>query len=59
MLPAGTVVTSTTIAAYTGPQVTYAVGAARTVILIDQPLVSTPGLRVITVNDFDPPGTVD
>jgi hypothetical protein len=59
MLPAGTVVTSTTIATYTGPQVTYAVGAARTVILIDQQFVSTPGLRVITANDFDPPGTVD
>ena len=59
MLPAGTVATSTTIAAYTGPQVTYSPGAARTIILIDPPLVATPGLKVITANDYDPPGTVD
>jgi hypothetical protein len=59
LLPAGTIPTSTTIATYTGPQVTYAVGAARTIILIDQPLVTTPGLKVISANDFDPPGTVD
>jgi hypothetical protein len=54
MLAAGLVPSSTTIATYTGPQVTYSVGAARTVILIDQPLVATPGLQVITANDFDP-----
>jgi hypothetical protein len=59
LLPAGTIPASTTIATYTGPQVTYAVGAARTIILIDQPLVTTPGLKVITASDFDPPGTVD
>jgi hypothetical protein len=57
MLPAGTAPTSTTIATYTGPQITYSVGAARTVILIDQPLLAPPGLQVITANDFDPPGS--
>jgi hypothetical protein len=59
IVPTGTAPTTATIAAYTGPQVTYSVGAARTIILIDPPLVTTPGLRVITANDFDPPGTVD
>ena len=59
MLPAGTVPSSTTIATYTGPQVAYSVGVARTIILIDPPLVTTPGIKVITANDFDPPGTVD
>jgi hypothetical protein len=59
MLPAGTTPTSTTLAAYTGPQVTYSAGAARTIILIDPPQVTTPGIRVITANDFDPPGTID
>ena len=59
ILPAGTLTSSTTIAPYTGPQVTYAAGAARTIILIDPPLVATPGIRVITANDFDPPGTAD
>jgi len=58
MLPAGTV-PGTTIATYTGPQVTYSVGAARTIILIDPPLVTAPGIKVITANDFDPPGTID
>jgi hypothetical protein len=59
MLPAATVPPSSTSAIYTGPQVTYAVGAARTIILIDPPLVTTQGLKVITANDFDPPGTID
>jgi Domain of unknown function (DUF4397) len=59
IVPAGTAPAAASIAVYTGPQVSYSVGAARTIILIDPPLVTTPGLRVITANDFDPPGTVD
>jgi hypothetical protein len=59
VLPAGTVSSSTTLATYAGPQVTYPPGAARTVILIDSPLVTNPGIRAITANDFDPPGTID
>jgi Domain of unknown function (DUF4397) len=54
MLPTGTVPVGNTAAAYTGPQVTYSVGSARTIILIDQPLATTPGLQVITASDFDP-----
>lgn len=56
MLPAGTVPISTTIATYSGPQVTYISGSAHTVILIDQQLGSSPGLQVITAEDFTPPG---
>jgi hypothetical protein len=59
MLPAGTVAAGTSNATYTGPQVTYSAGAARTIILIDPPLVTAPGVKVIIANDFDPPGTVD
>jgi hypothetical protein len=59
MLPAGSSPSGTTIAAYTGPQMTYSIGAARTIILIDQPLVTTPGLRVITAEDFDPSGATN
>jgi Domain of unknown function (DUF4397) len=55
MVPTGTVPTSDTIATYTGPQVTYSAGAARTIILIDQQLITTPGLQVITADDFDSP----
>jgi Domain of unknown function (DUF4397) len=48
--------------AYTGSQVSYPGGAARTVVLIDnfapappqQPAASTPSLQLITANDYDP-----
>ena len=59
MVPAGTIPVSSTVATYTGPQVTYSVGSARTIILIDQPLVPTSGLQVITAADFDPSGPTD
>jgi Domain of unknown function (DUF4397) len=59
MLPTATVPASSTVATYAGPQVTYSVGSARTIILIDQPLVTTPGLQVITAEDFDPPGSAN
>jgi hypothetical protein len=59
MLPAANVAAGTTIATYTGPQVTYSAGAARTIILIDPPLATSSGIKVITANDFDPPGTID
>ena len=55
MVPTGTVPTSETIATYTGTQVTYSSGAARTIILIDQQLITTPGLQVITADDYDSP----
>lgn len=55
MVPTGTVPISTTVATYSGAQVTYSGGAARTLILIDQQLVTTPGLQVITANDYDSP----
>jgi hypothetical protein len=55
MLPAGTVPTSANAAIYTGAQFNYPVGAARTIILIDQQLVAAPGLQVITADDFDSP----
>ncbi|WP_263367592.1 DUF4397 domain-containing protein [Edaphobacter bradus] len=52
MVPNGTVPTSTTIATYTGAQVTYTQGSATTIILIDQQLVTTPGLQVLSATDF-------
>ena len=55
MVPAGTVPISTTVATYTGPQVVYTGGSATTIVLIDQQLVSTPGLQVITAPDYTPP----
>ena len=55
MVPTGTVPTSETVATYTGAQVTYTGGSARTIILIDQQLITTSGLQVITADDFDSP----
>ena len=55
MVPTGTIPTSTTVATYTGPQVTYTTGSASTIILIDQQLLTTPGLQVITAPDFVSP----
>jgi hypothetical protein len=50
--PAGVNLLGPTIGAYTGPQVTYSAGSARSMILIDQQLTS--GLQVITADDFEP-----
>jgi hypothetical protein len=55
LVPTGTVPTSSTIATYTGAQITYTGGSATTVILIDQQLVTTPGLQVIMATDFISP----
>ena len=55
MVPAGTIPTSKTVPTYTGPQVTYPAGSARTIVLIDQQHLTTPGLQVITADDFDSP----
>jgi Domain of unknown function (DUF4397) len=55
VVPAGTVPTSTTVATYTGAQVTYTQGSATTIILIDQQLVTTPGLQVLSAPDYVSP----
>ncbi len=55
LVPTGTVPTSTTVATYTGAQTTYSAGSASTVILIDQQLVTTPGVQVITTQDYTSP----
>jgi hypothetical protein len=53
VLPAGTVPTSATSPVYTGSQISYPGGSARTILLIDQQPASTPGLQVITADDYD------
>jgi len=56
ILPAGTVPIATTVTLYTGPLVTYAAGSVRTTILLDVQNVTTPGVNVLTLADYDPPG---
>lgn len=55
MVPTGTVPASDTISTYTGAQVTYTGGSAATIIMIDQQIVTTPGLQVITAADYTSP----
>jgi hypothetical protein len=55
-LPAGTIPTATTTTSYTGASVSYSGGAARTFVLIDQQLITTPGIQVVTGDDYDSPG---
>lgn len=55
VLPAGAAPTGTAVASYAGAQVAYPSMAARTLIFIDQPLPSIPGLQVITADDYDSP----
>ena len=57
VVPSGTVPTSTTVATYTGAQVTYAGGSATTYVLVNQQLITTPGVRVISVTDYTSPTT--
>jgi hypothetical protein len=58
LVPTGTVPTTATVATYSGAQVTYPTGSARTIILIDQQLVTTPGLQVLTAVDYDSPTAI-
>jgi len=53
IVPTGTVPIATTLTLYTGSQITYASGAVRTVILVDQQITTTPGLQVIIAKDVD------
>ncbi len=56
-VPAGTVPTTATGTSYTGPSVTYGAGSAKSLVLIDQQLVTTPGLQVIVANDYESAGS--
>lgn len=55
IVPTGTIPTSSTVATYTGAQIAYTGGSVTTVVLIDQQLVTTPGLQVITAQDYISP----
>jgi len=54
-LPTGTIPTATSTTLYTGPSVTYSSGAARTFFLVDQQLITTPGVQVVIGDDYDSP----
>ncbi len=59
LVPTGTVLSSTTIATYTGTLKAYTSGSAHTIIILDPPnTVNTPGAQVIISDDYEPPGSV-
>ena len=53
IVPNGTVPTTTTVPVYTGASVSYPAGSARTLMILDEEIVTKPGVQVITANDFD------
>lgn len=53
VVAAGTVITDTTVPLFSGASVTYPTGCARTIVLLDQQIVTQPGVQVITANDYD------
>ena len=55
VLPAGATPSNTTAPSYAGAQITSPGTEVRTIILIDQQLPSTPGLQVVTAEDYTPP----
>lgn len=52
-VPTGTVPTATTTKSYTGSAVSYSSGSAKTIVIIDQQVVTDPGVQVVIANDYD------
>ncbi len=49
----GTVISTTTVPLYTGAAVTYPGGSARTMVLLDEQIITSPALQVTTIPDYD------
>jgi len=54
VVPTGTVPTATTVTLYSGAAVAYAGGSAKTIVLVDATVTTTPEIQVVTANDYDP-----
>ena len=57
VVPTGTVPNAASSTLLMGSQVTYAPGAARTIVIIDQQIVTSPGVQALVAADFDYNGT--
>ncbi|HEY9137599.1 MAG TPA: DUF4397 domain-containing protein [Terriglobus sp.] len=53
VLSAGTVVSDTTVPLYTGASTTYPAGSARTFVMLDQQILTTPAVQVVMTADYD------
>jgi hypothetical protein len=49
----GTVISSTVVPLYAGPATAYPAGSARTILITDQQLTTTPAINVTTIADYD------
>ncbi len=49
----GTVISSTTVPLYTGSATAYSFGSARTFVLLDTQIVTSPAVQVLTLDDYD------
>ena len=56
-VPSGSVPTTATTTSFTSASTYYPSGSARTIVLIDQKLITTPGLQVVVADDYDYVGT--
>lgn len=57
VVPAGTVPVSSTTTLLTGSQRYYGTGSVHTVVLIDQQIVTVPGVQAIILDDYESPTT--
>lgn len=53
VVSAGTVISDTTVPLYTGSSTTYPTGSARTFVLLDQQILTTPAVQVVMTADYD------
>jgi hypothetical protein len=51
----GSVISTTTVPLYTGASTTYPAGSARTILVLDQLIVTAPAVQVVTSSDYDSP----
>jgi hypothetical protein len=49
--------TPATVPIYSGTATAYAVGAARTILLLDNQVLTNPGFQVVVADDYDSPAT--
>ena len=53
VVSAGTTPIPATVTLHTGAQVSYVSGSAHTVVLIDQPVATTPGVQTVVTDDYE------
>ncbi|WP_157178430.1 DUF4397 domain-containing protein [Terriglobus roseus] len=49
----GTVISTTTVPLYTGASTAYPSGSARTVLILDQTILTSPAVQVVTTSDYE------